>query len=104
MSKATATPRAKFCSIRPLSVNTAPLRIYALGRILGCVAAGEFGASLRQPISMLGSPAPEVAQARDRVHQFEQPQAAQYLGGIEQVAGEHGNHALFQLPDIARLA
>src|SRR5256885_11645796 len=51
-----------------------------------------------------GAPTPPVPQAVDRIDQLEHSQAPQHLRRIEQVAGEHGDHALLQLPGIVRMA
>src|ERR1700676_4261332 len=66
------------------------------------VTARELRARLSQPILVLGTPAPPLAEAADRIHQLEQLEAPQHLGCVEQVAGEHRDHALLELPRIAR--
>src|SRR5580698_5055856 len=52
---------------------------------------------------MLTAPAYQVAQCRDRVDELERPQSAYDFPGIEQVASQHRDHTLLDLPDIARL-
>jgi len=59
---------------------------------------------LGQPVIVFGAPAPPVAQGVDRIDQLEQSQAPQHLRRVEQVAREHGDHALLQLPGIVRVA
>src|SRR5271169_5409231 len=67
-------------------------------------AAGELLPGLFQAIAMLGTPSREVAQCRHGVDELECQQPAYDFRRIEQIAGQHRDHALLDLPDIARLA
>src|SRR6185437_6425982 len=68
------------------------------------IATREFGPRLGQPETVFGAAAAPVAQEGDRVDELEQLESPQHLRGVEQVAGQHRDHALFQLPGVARLA
>src|SRR5580698_192993 len=67
-------------------------------------AAGELRACLRQPVAMFLAPAAPISDPADRIYELEDFQTPQHLGRVEQVAGEHRDDTLLQLPGIARLA
>src|ERR1700735_5607419 len=91
-----ATPRLKSSRRSIRMAFSKPAMLPASGFVQRRVAARELRARLRQTVLVLRTPMTPVAHAADRIHQLEQLQAPQHLRRIEQVAGEHGDHALLQ--------
>src|SRR5262245_3715567 len=66
--------------------------------------AAELRARLGEPKATAGAPAPPFTQRQGPIDELEELQPPEYPRRIEQIAGEHGDHALLEFQRIARVA